>query len=50
MPRMGDVPAVAEIVNAEPLATLDQAGIKIDGLTGTAVVTTTVRLTLPSYQ
>jgi len=40
----GDVPALAEILNAEPLAILDQSNIKIDGLSGTAVVATSVDL------
>ena len=40
----GDVPALAEIVNAEPLAVLDQAGIKADGLSGTGVVSTAIDL------
>ena len=38
----GDVQALAEIANAEPLATLDQAGIKIDGLSGTATVVSSI--------
>jgi hypothetical protein len=38
----GDVPAIAEIINAEPLAVLDQAAIKVEGLAGTAVVTSTI--------
>lgn len=38
----GDVPAIAEIVNAEPLAVLDQSSIKVDGLAGTAVVAVSI--------
>ena len=34
----GEVPALAEVINAEPLAILDEAGIKVEGLAGTAVV------------
>lgn len=34
----GDVAALAEVANSEPLAVLDEAGIKADGLTGTATV------------
>lgn len=41
----GDVAAVAEVANAEPLALLDEAGIKADGLTGTASVVAQVDLT-----
>ncbi len=40
----GDVPALAEIVNAEPLAILDQANIKVEGLSGTGMVSTSVDL------
>ena len=35
----GDVPALAEVINSEPLAILDEAGIKVEGLAGTAAVT-----------
>ena len=35
----GDVAALAEVVDAEPLALLEEAGIRNDGLTGTASVT-----------
>ncbi len=38
----GDVGALAEIINAEPLAVLDQAGIKPDALSGVATVTTQI--------
>lgn len=38
----GDVSALAEIVNSEPLAVLDEAGIKTDGLGGTASVTSQI--------
>ena len=34
----GEVPALAEIVNAEPLAILEEAGVKVDGLIGTGTV------------
>ena len=34
----GEVPALAEVVDAEPLALLEEAGIRNDGLTGTASV------------
>lgn len=40
----GDVSALAEIINAEPLAILDQANIKADGLSGTGVVSTSLDL------
>ncbi len=40
----GEVPGLAEIVNAEPLAALDQAGVKVDGLAGVGVVTGSVDL------
>ncbi len=35
----GDVAALAEVIDAEPLALLEEAGIRNDGLTGTASVT-----------
>jgi hypothetical protein len=35
----GEVPALAEVINSEPLAILDEAGIKTDGLAGMAAVT-----------
>ena len=35
----GEVPALAEVVDAEPLALLQEAGIATDGLAGTASVT-----------
>ena len=41
----GEVPALAEIVNAEPLAVLDEAGIKLDGLAGTGTVATQIDVT-----
>jgi len=34
----GEVPSLAEVVNAEPLALLDEAGIRSDGLAGTGSV------------
>ena len=34
----GEVPALAEVIDAEPLAILGEAGIRPDGLTGTATV------------
>lgn len=38
----GDVAALAEVVNCEPLAVLDEAGVKLDGLSGTGVVTSQI--------
>jgi hypothetical protein len=34
----GEVPALAEVIDSEPLAILGQAGIRADGLSGTATV------------
>jgi hypothetical protein len=45
----GEVPAVAEIVNAEPLAVLDQTGIKSEGLAGTAAVSAQIDLVLARH-
>jgi hypothetical protein len=45
----GEVPAVAEIVNSEPLAVLDQTGIRTDGLSGTASVTAQIDLVLARH-
>ena len=38
----GDAAALAEVVNAEPLAVLDEAGIKAEALAGSATVTAAV--------
>lgn len=38
----GDVTSLAEVANAEPLAILDEAGIKAEGLVGTATVTSQI--------
>ncbi len=36
---VGDVPALAEVIDAEPLALLEEAGIRSEGLSGTGTVT-----------
>ncbi|TBW36926.1 hypothetical protein EYW49_12265, partial [Siculibacillus lacustris] len=38
----GEVPALAEIANADPLFVLDQSGVRAEGLAGTASVSTQI--------